>query len=189
MNETVYQSVVEADALHRKLTGIRGGACQSLKEIAEVIEYLGDRKFNNFVEVGANRGGSFFIYTTLLVTPFKHATGIDIEYYPEHTPTVDYLKKFYDAEILVKHGDIALNKIDNTIDLLHIDGWHSFDAVQSDFNRWYPKVIKGGVILLHDTVLHEGCAAFKRSLESTGYNIKTFYAGESQPGISVVIKD
>lgn len=191
MNETIYQEVINADTLHRKLTGVHGGAQQSLKEMSEVIEYLNGRKFNNFVEVGTARGGSFFIYTNLLVNPYKHATGFDIEYYPEHTPTLEYLKKSYDADILIGNAHLLVDKIDNTIDLLHIDGWHSFDAVQSDFNRWYPKVISGGIILLHDTVLHDGCVAFRKSLENTNYNIKTFYegVGSKQPGISVVIKN
>ncbi|MGB8277873.1 MAG: glycoside hydrolase family 99-like domain-containing protein [Methylovirgula sp.] len=68
------------------------------------------------------------------------------------------LKNFHDkryasfSELLRKNFDDACGSFeDGTIDLLHIDGYHTYEAVRHDFETWRPKLSERAIVLFHDT--------------------------------------
>lgn len=52
--------------------------------------------------------------------------------------------------------DQISNFEDNSIDIIHIDGLHTYEACKHDFESWLPKLAKNGLVLIHDISLDSG---------------------------------
>ena len=59
--------------------------------------------------------------------------------------------KSVNSQFLRMLFDDAASLFENeTFDVIHIDGLHTYDAISHDFNTWYPKLKHNGIMLFHD---------------------------------------
>ena len=125
---------------------------------------ISELKPSILVELGVHRGDSYFTFCQSCLEN-KLSTvcyGVDLwegddhagiydnrvfeevnSYNAENYSSFSYLMKSSFDEACVQFSD-------DEIQLLHIDGLHTYEAVKHDFETWFPKVKNNGIILLHD---------------------------------------
>lgn len=79
---------------------------------------------------------------------FEKVTAIKRSFYSSGSFKINFLRKTFNEAL----ADFK----NNSIDLLHIDGLHSYEAVHHDFEAWLQKMKKDGIILFHDIEVNEG---------------------------------
>ena len=79
------------------------------------------------------------------------------------TDILNELKEFHDplygsfSQLIRGTFDEAIERFEPaSVDLLHIDGCHTYEAVKHDFETWRPKMSRRGVVLFHDIAVREG---------------------------------
>jgi hypothetical protein len=117
------------------------------------------------VELGTHRGTSFFAFCQAVkdhglscdlfaVDSWKgdpHALIYGEEVFESVREIVGRFYPGLQIHLLRMGFDEAAGRFeDHSIDVLHIDGYHTYDAVRHDFNTWIGKVSENGMILLHD---------------------------------------
>jgi hypothetical protein len=64
--------------------------------------------------------------------------------------------KYRDWTVIPDYSFNVAPKWKGPIEVLFIDGDHTYDAVKKDFEDWYPLVNKGGTIMIHDSRKEKG---------------------------------
>ncbi len=128
-------------------------------------DLISNLKPNTIVELGTHKGTSLFSFAQS-VKDFN----LDTEIYAIDSWKGDQHSGFYGDEVydhvvsivrknygqqkvrlMKKYFDEALQDFeDNSVDLIHIDSLHTYEAVKHDFTSWLPKLRSNGIILFHD---------------------------------------
>lgn len=159
--------------------------------LMKVYPWSGHRRFaydlvrfaapERIVELGTHWGTSFFSFCQavkdaglgtecIAVDTWcgdEHSGEYGEEVYESVRRTVSEV--FSDQHILLKRSTFAealADVDDESVDVLHIDGLHTYDAVSEDYRTWLPKLAAHGVVLFHDVAenVEYGSVRFWREL-------------------------
>ena len=117
-----------------------------------------------FVELGTHLGNSYFTFCQTIEESGLNTRCYAVDTWEGETHAGKYDESIFDfvssyneqnyssfSNLQRKTFDKALEDFDNSsVDLLHIDGLHTYEAAKKDFETWEPKVCTGGIILFHD---------------------------------------
>lgn len=167
-------------------------------EITEFIEIVADRQPRTVLEIGTDAGGTLLLLA-LAAAPDATLISIDLRwrqigspwYYPQFAvpPQQMHLLRAN------SHAPHTLERVrailqDRQLDVLFIDGDHTYEGVKADWQTYGTLVAPNGLIALHDLIRHPlapGVCDFWQELKER-YVCTEIVADHSEPwgGIGVI---
>jgi hypothetical protein len=154
-----------------------------------------------FIELGTHFGESYFAFCQAI-----EATGTKCKAYAVDTWQGDIHTGAYGNEVFnevdsynrcrysefsqlmrMRFDDAIESFEPESIDLLHIDGTHTYEAVRHDFDSWWSRIKPGGIVLLHDTFERDAGFGVWKLLEELSQTFPTAEFRHSH-GLGVVLK-
>lgn len=123
----------------------------------------------SIVELGTHRGCSFLAFCQAVQEQLQATRVFAVDTWEGDEHAGYYGDEIYEelhqhqqrnysgiSEMLRMRFEQALGCFeDGSVDLLHIDGLHTYEAVREDFESWLPKLSDRAVVLFHDTCVRE----------------------------------
>jgi predicted O-methyltransferase YrrM len=162
---------------------------QGLNDLINYINSLENTKNLNLVEIGSYVGES----TVIFAEHFKSVTSIDpfTDNYDLTDPACSYKPfdevyhnfleniKNYDniTHIRKTSDDSVILFDDNSIDVLYIDGLHTYEQVKKDIVNYLPKIKQSGFICGHD--YHENWIGVIKAITETIVSVDKIFVDTS----------
>lgn len=161
-------------------------------------------KPKRLVELGTYKGTSFFAFSQGAKDENLETELVCVDIWQGDEQTDFYGKNVFDEfkETLAKYfekqninikkmffNDAAPSFESKSIDILHIDGLHTYKAVKEDYDTWKDKVTENGVIIFHDTkVKNFGVKDLWIEIQKENPEY-TFVEFEHNYGLGIMFKD
>lgn len=171
-------------------------------EFSPVTHYQHVGEFNDFlkvykllgpqvvVEIGAFNGATLWAWTHNN-TNLKKLVAVDLPIPPsdgrfdemirsrsmwntwmKDVQFIDIQGDSHETETFVKVANSVSHK---EVDMLFIDGDHSYEGVKQDWEMYSPLVKKGGIVVFHDSVGYDSVKRLCDELRAQGFSNKEFY--------------
>lgn len=135
----------------------RHHASQKIDELTQALIRVSALVPETILEIGCDAGGTLYCWSRLAA----QVVGVTLAHNTLETggQGVGYRLDPHGATVII--GDshqtatlAAVMDVMATVDVLHIDGDHSYQGVRSDFEMYGPLVRPGGLVLFHDAANH-----------------------------------
>lgn len=172
------RSIADVSSLTLSHKAVMLGALQKPKELELLFAFLYGVDLKNILEIGTARGGTLW---ALCQIASKKANIISLDMPGGQYGAMDYIEGKEDLERLKdfaspeqkmhiirqnSHSDSTFRKVkkilnQSKLDLLFIDGDHTYSGVKADWEMYSPLVREAGFIVFHDILdqdeLYPGC--------------------------------
>lgn len=163
--------------LRRRLEGVTGWLSD---EEAETLYTLARQCTGrgSIVEIGSHQGRS-----TICLAMGAKASGHGVRVHAIDPRTGRLLEAYRDniaragvddaitTHCLTSQAAAGVIPADEPVELLFIDGKHTFDMVSLDLDLWEPRLVEGGYLIMHDTI---GFAGSSRVADARVYRSGRF---------------
>jgi predicted O-methyltransferase YrrM len=145
---------------------VRMGAIQKVGELGPLLELVRSHAPEVVVEVGTARGGTLWAFCQV-ASPAAVLASIDLpRYLPATDAELEALKRADQRLLLLRadsHDEGTRTELvrllaGRPVDVLFIDGDHSYQGVKRDFELYTPLVGPGGLVAFHDVLAHSTVA-------------------------------